>query len=152
MDDYKAACAIYIDHFGKNRIVADLGPDDFAELRATMAEKWGPVTLGNVIQRIRVAFKFASDNDPIDRPVRCGQAFKRPSRKVVRVDRAKKGPKLFAPAVIHQLLAVANKPMRAMILLGINGELGDSDCGRLPQSAVNLGTGLIDFPRPETER
>ena len=84
MDDYKAACAIYVDHFGKNRIVADLGPDDFAELRVTMAEKWGPVTLGNVIQRIRVAFKFASDNDLIARPVRYGQAFKRPYRKVVR--------------------------------------------------------------------
>ena len=39
--------------------------------------------------------------------------------------------------------------MRAMILLGINGGLGDSDCGRLSQSAVNLETGLIDFPGPK---
>ena len=82
--DYKDACDLIISHFGKGRLVADLDPEDFAALRAKMAKKWGPVTLGNVIQRIRVVFKFAWDGGLIDRPVRYGQAFKRPSRKVVR--------------------------------------------------------------------
>src|SRR5262245_57625167 len=56
---------------------------------------WGLVTLGNAIQRIRVVFKFAFDNGLIDRPARYGQEFRRLSRKTVRIDRAKKGPKLF---------------------------------------------------------
>jgi integrase len=148
--DYKAACDIIISHFGKSRLVADLDPDDFTALRAKLAKKWGPVTLGNVIQRIRVAFKFAWDNGLIDRPVRYGQGFKRPSRKVVRIARAKKGPKLFTAHEIRRLLDAASKPMRAMILLGINAGFGNADCGRLPRSAVNLETAAIDFPRPKT--
>jgi integrase len=148
--DYKAACDLIVSHFGKGRLVADLDPDDFAGLRRKLAKKWGPVTLGNVIQRVRVAFKFAWDNGLIDRPVRYGQGFKRPSRKVVRIDRAKKGPRLFAADEIRRLLAAAGTSMRAMILLGINGGFGNADCGRLPLSAVDLEAGMIDFPRPKT--
>jgi integrase len=148
--DYKAACGLVVTHFGKGRLVADLDPDDFAGLRAKLAKKWGPVTLGNVIQRIRVAFKFAWDDGLIDRPVRYGQAFKRPSRKVVRIDRARKGPKLFTAEEVRRLLAAAGTQMRAMVLLGINAGFGNADCGRLPLSAVDLDAGVIDFPRPKT--
>jgi integrase len=148
--DYKSACDLVISHFGKGRLVADLDPDDFSGLRKKMAKKWGPVTLGNVIQRIRVVFKFAWDNGLIDRPVRYGQAFKRPARKVVRIDRARKGPKLFSAGEIRRLLDAAGATMRAMILLGINGGFGNADCGNLPLSAVNLEAGMIDFPRPKT--
>jgi integrase len=148
--DYKAACDRIVSHFGKGRLVADLDPDDFATLRNKMAKKWGPVTLGNVIQRIRVVFKFAWDNGLIDRPVRYGQAFKRPSRKVVRIDRARKGPRLFTADEIRRLLGVAGVQMKAMILLGINGGFGNADCGHLPLSAVELEPGLLDFPRPKT--
>jgi integrase len=148
--DYKAACDLIVSHFGKGRLVADIDPDDFAGLRGKMAKKRGPVTLGNVIQRIRVAFKFAWDNGLIDRPVRYGQAFKRPSRKVVRVDRAKRGPKLLTADEIRRLLAGAGRQLKAMILLGVNGGFGNADCGHLPLSAVDLEAGMIDFPRPKT--
>jgi hypothetical protein len=103
-DDYKAACELCITHFGKARLVGDLDPDDFGKPRATLANGWGPVTLGNVIQRIRVVFKFAYDGGLVDRPVRYGPNFKRPSRKVVRVDRAKKGPKLFSADEVRALI------------------------------------------------
>jgi hypothetical protein len=67
-DDYKSACELCVFHLGKGRLVADLDPDDFAGLRAAIAKQWGPVTLGDVIQRIRVAFKFACDSGLVDRP------------------------------------------------------------------------------------
>src|SRR3954454_20834786 len=60
-EDYKAACDLIIGEFGKSRLVADLDPKDFTALCGKMARKWGPVTLGNVIQRMGVVFKFASD-------------------------------------------------------------------------------------------
>jgi integrase len=161
--DYKAAGGLIISHFGKGRLVADLDPDDFAGLRRTLAKRWGPVTLGNVIQRIRVIFKFAWDDVLIDRPVRYGQSFKRPSRKVLRIERARKGPKLFTAAEIGAMvqgsvvvgedgseLKRAGTQLKAMILLGINCGFGNADCGQLPLSAVNLETGWIDFPRPKT--
>lgn len=102
--DYKAAKDLVLSHFGKLRLVADLDPDDFARLRAKMAKKWGPVTLGNLIQRIRVIFKSAWDDGLIDRPVRYGPGFKRPSGKAVRLDRARKGPKLFTAEEVLRLL------------------------------------------------
>jgi integrase len=148
--DYKAACDLIVSRFGKSRLVADLDPEDFSALRTKLAVKWGPVTLGNVIQRMRVVFKFAWDDGLIDRPVRYGQGFKRPSRKVVRIDRAKKGPKLFTADEVRRLIDAAGPAMKAMILLGINGGLGNADCGHLPRSAVDLGAGIIDFPRPKT--
>ncbi len=163
-EDYKAACDLCVEHFGKSRLVADLDPDDFAELRKAMAKKgWGPVTLGNVIQRVRVAFKFAYDNGLVDRPVRYVQNFRRPSRKTVRVERAKKGAKLFTVDEVRALVDGAlvvgetgpelvrpGKVMRAMVLLSINCGFGNADCGRLTQSAVDLGVGMIDYPTPKT--
>jgi integrase len=148
--DYKATCDLLVSHLGKGRLVADLGPDDFASLRNKMAKKWGPVTLGNTIQRIRSVFKFAADNDLIDRPIRYGQGFKRPSKKTLRLNRAGKGAKLFSRAEIHKLLAAAGTQLKAMILLGINCGFGNADCGRLPLSAVDLEAAMIDFARPKT--
>jgi integrase len=163
-DDYKAACELVIEKFGKARLVADLDPDDFAKLRGAMVGKgWGPVTLGNVIQRVRVVFKFAYDNGSIDRPVRYGQNFKRPTRKTVRVDRAKKGPKLFTATEVRALIEGAtvektsgpkrvqlNPVMRAMVLLGINAGLGNADCGQLRLVHIDLDAGTLDYPRPKT--
>jgi integrase len=99
---------------------------------------------------MRVAFKFAWDNGLIDRPVRYGQAFKRPSRKVVRIDRARKGPKLFSADEVRCLLGAAGPALKAMVLLGINCGFGNADCGHLPMAAVNLEGAVIDFPRPKT--
>lgn len=148
--DYRDACDLLVNHFTKNRLVADLDPEDFAELRRKLAKKWGPGTLGNVIQRIRVAFKFAADNGLIDRPVRYGQGFKRPSKKTLRIDRAKKGMKLFTAEEVRRVLDVASVHLRAMVLLGINAGFGNADCGNLRMSALDLEHGMIDYPRPKT--
>jgi integrase len=37
-----------------------------------------------------------------------------------------------------------------MLLLGANAGFGNSDCGRLPISAIDLKGGWINFPRPKT--
>ena len=148
--DYKAASDLIVQQFGKTRLVADLDPEDFADLRNKLAKKWGPVTLGNVIQRIRVVFKFAWDNGLIDRPVRYGQGFKRPTKKTLRIHRAKQGAKLFSAEEIRRLLAAASVSMNAILLLGINCGLGNSDCGNLPLSALDLDRGWLDYPRPKT--
>ncbi len=156
LSDYQAACHLLLKHFGPSRLVADLDPDDFAELRAKMAKGWGPSTVGNVIQRIRVVFKFAFDNGLIDRPVRYGQGFKRPTRKTLRIHKAKQGRKLFAAEEIRQLLGyppwrpAAGIHLQAMILLGINCGLGNADCGNLPLSALDLDNAIVDYPRPKT--
>jgi hypothetical protein len=68
-DDYKAVTDRLIEAFGRERLIEDLRPDDFEQLRAKLAKGWGPVTLTNTIQRTRCVFKYAADNQLISRPV-----------------------------------------------------------------------------------
>ena len=148
--EYKSACDEVVACFGKTRLLADVGPDDFAELRKKLAGKWGPVRLGNQIQYVRSVFKFAYESGLIERPARFGPGFKRPSKKTLRLERAKKGPKLFTAEEIRRMIDGAGTPLRAMVLLGINCGFGNADAGRLPLPAVNLESGWVDFPRPKT--
>jgi integrase len=149
-DDYKEVCDLLVAEFGKGRLVADLGPDDFAALRSRMAKRWGPVRLGNGVQRVRTVFKFAADNRLIDRPVCYGQGFDRPSAKTLRKHRAARGAKLFTAGEVRRLIDAAGVQLRAQVLLGINCGFGMADCGRLPLSALDLDRGWIDYPRPKT--
>jgi integrase len=148
--DYKTACDEILAAFGKGRLVSDIGPDDFARLRNKMARKWGPHRLSKTIQFVRCVFKHAYDAGLIDRATRFGPGFKRPSKKTLRLHRAKQGPKLFAAEEVRKLLEAASAQLRAMILLGINAGYGNADCGTLPLSALDLDGGWMCFPRPKT--
>jgi integrase len=150
LGDYKTACLEVLAAFGKGRLVADLRPDDFAALRKRMAKKWGPHRLGKMIQFVRCIFKFAYDAELIDRPTRFGPGFQRPSKKVLRLHRAEQGRMLFTANEVRRMIDAAGSPLRAMILLGANAGFGNSDCGNLPLSAVDLDTAMIDFARPKS--
>ncbi len=148
--DYKRTCGILLDRLGKSRLVADLRPADFEALRGWLAKRYGVVTLGNEIQRIRTAFKYGFDAELIEKPVKVGPTFKRPAKRIMRAERQRKGPRMFEARELRKLLKGADVQLRAMILLGINAGFGNADCGRLPVSAIDLRLGWIDFPRPKT--
>ncbi len=148
--DYKTACDEVIAAFGKQRLVSDLRADDFAILRRQMAQKWGLQRLCKTIQFVRCVVRYAFEAELIDRPVRSGPDFKRPSKKDFRIDKAKKGAKLFSTAEVREVLDAAGPHLKAIVLLGINAGLGNSDCGQLPLSALDLESGILDFPRPKT--
>jgi integrase len=136
--------------FGKNRLVSDLASDDFESLRASIATTRGPVALGNEIQRVRIVFKYGYDEGLIVQPMRYGASFKRPSNKVLRLERARKGPKLFEAAGLLKLITAADVHLRAMIHLAINCGFGNSDCGMLPLAALDLDGGWVNYHRPKT--
>lgn len=149
-NEYKAVCDLTLKTFGKQRLVDDLGPDDFAGLRKVMAKRWGPVRLGNTIQTIRSVFKFAADNGLSAKPVIFGQGFQRPSKKTLRLHKAKQGPKLFTDDEIRRMIGAAGPQLRAMILLGINCGFGMADCGNLPIKSLDLAGRWVNYPRPKT--
>ena len=148
--DYHAPCATVSASLGKNLLVDDFAPDDFDALRAALAKRCNPNTLGNEVQRIRTLFKYAYDAGLIDKPTRFGPTFKRPAKRILRAERQRKGERMFEARQIRQLLKAAQQPLRAMILLGINCGFGNHDCGTLPISAVDLEGGWINYPRPKT--
>jgi integrase len=148
--DYNAACKAVVDEFGRTRTVADLRPDDFAQLRARLAARLGPVSLTDVVVRVRVLFKFAFDFGLIDAPVRYGNSFDRPARKVLRLERARKGLRLLSAADAWKLIDAADPQLRAMTLLGLNGGMGATDCAQLTRRSLSMRAGWLDYPRPKT--
>jgi integrase len=148
--EYHACCERVGEAFGLERAVTDLAADDFEQLRARLTKTWGPVTLGNEIQRVRSLFRYAFDAALIDRPVRIGPVFRRPAKKVLRRLRRANGHRMFEAAELRALVAAAGPQMRAMVLLGINCGFGNADCGTLPQNALDLKRGWVDYPRPKT--
>jgi integrase len=115
-----------------------------------MAKDWGPVRLANEIQRVRSVFKYGYEAGLIDRPVRYGPNFKKPSSKVLRKERTRKGRRTFDPKELRAVLDAAEAPLKAMILLGINCGFGNTDVATLPMQALDLQDGWVDYPRPKT--
>jgi integrase len=152
LNEYKATCARLIRVFDGNRLVDDLRPEDFESLRADVSATWGPYRTGSEVQRVRSIFKWLFESELIAKPMNFGPSFRKPSKRVMRVQRASKPMKLFAPQEIHNLLSAADPQLRAMILLGLNCGYGNHDNGgltlELAQQAIE--TGKLDWPRPKT--
>lgn len=147
---YEATGKFLSDYFGRETPVEHLAPSDFEGLRAEMAKRWGPVALGVEIQTIRSMFKFALTQEIISKPARFGAGFDKPTAKVLRQNRVSDGPKMFTAEQIRKLLKVASPNMKAMLLLALNGGLGNTDLGELPIKAIDLKNGWLDYPRPKT--
>lgn len=148
--DYHRTCRGLGDTFRLDRLVEDLGADDFERLRAGIAKTRGPAALGVEITRCRVIFKYAFDNLLVKAPVRYGSGFKKPSKATLRKARNGNGPRMFEADEIRRLVDAADVQLRAMILLGINAALGNADCGRLPKTALDLDGGWITYARGKT--
>ena len=151
MKEYKNTAKRLILAFGEKTPVSSLATGDFEKLRASIAEQWGPIRLGNEINRVRSIFKYGVENNLIPKAISFGSEFKRPSRKIIRRLAAQtRDGKLFSASEIKGLLKIANVQLRAMILLGLNAAFGNEDLARLPFSAIDLKTGWTTYPRPKT--
>ncbi len=152
---YREACKLIVDAFGKESQVTALTPRDFAALLSSLPKTWGLSMVGGAVGRIRSVFLFASENDLIDKPVKFGPGFVRPTKLEKRRDNSQKvadrGRLDFKAAEAKLLVEQTTNPiMKACILLGLNAGFGNTDCAGLTTRAVNLEKGWIDFPRPKT--
>ncbi len=150
--DYHAACADIVEHFGRDRLIEDCGPADFDAYRTKTSKGRGLHFIAKRVTQAKMLFGFAYANELIQKPIRFGQQFARPSLKSMRLHRARKqekhGLRMFEAAEILQLLAVASPALKAMILLAANSGLGNSDLANLPKSAIKGG--WLQFPRVKT--
>ncbi len=146
--EYRQTTDMLIEAFGKDRPVDDLAADDFEELRAKMAERWGPVRLGNAITRVKSVFKYGVGNKLMLVPS-YGSEFEKPDKSVLRRLRAKNGEKMFEADQLRLLIGAAGEQLKAMVLLGANCGFGNNDVATLPLSKLDLEGGWIDFPRPK---
>jgi integrase len=148
--EYADTAKLMAEHLGKSRPVADLTPGNFQAFRAVLTRKFGPVRLGNTITRVKTVFKWAFDNDYIQTPIKFGSAFKKPSAKTLRATRLAKGPKMFRPEELQAILKHATPNIKAMVLLGINGGIGNTDVAELELKRLDLTSGWLTYPRGKT--
>lgn len=149
-DELKATTDRLVSFFGAERRVDDLDPVDFEKLRADVAKNWGPVRLGNEVGRVRSIFKYGFESELMEKPLRFGPQFVKPTKSVMRRHKATSGEKMLEPDEIHKILKKATPTMRAMILLAANCGLGNHDVATLPLTALDLETGWLMYPRPKT--
>ena len=147
---------------GPTRLVTNLAPPDFEQLRLHISQhgltrksnSLGPHALTRAITVVRSIFRYAYDNELIEKPVRFGAGFDKPSatlkRRIRRASEMENGKRLFEPAEIRALIKAAAVPLQVMILLGINGGFGNTDCASLPVKAINFDRAVIEFDRPKT--
>lgn len=148
--EYHATCDHLTSAFGRDTKVDDLLPEDFGRLRAKAAKRLGPPALAKFVQMVRTVFIFAYKSDLIEVPIKYGDQFDKPPRRVMRLERAKKDAKLIGAADVWKLLDNADVQMKAMILLGLNAGYGQADCSVLKRSDLRARPGWLVSPRQKT--
>lgn len=148
--EYHAVCGKMLAHFGKRRLATDIRGDDFASLRVVLAKGIGLAELAKRIQVVRSVFKFGFDTELLATPPRYGKGFDKPSRKVLRRERAGRPRMMLDAKQIRALIDAASGPVRCAILLAINCAFGNTDVASLPISAIDFRGGWVTFPRPKT--
>lgn len=148
-DQYKT-CKRVLSVFGGDRLVDDLAPDDFEVLRANIAKTYGKLSRKVEIKRVRSIFRYAYEAHLVDTPIRFGPGFVGPSRRELRCERQKNGPRMFEAVEIKAMLSAATVPMKAMILLGVNCGFGNTDVANLTIQHLDLQGGWCNYPRPKT--
>jgi integrase len=165
--EYQEAVTLVAKAFGTTRLVDDLAAADFEKLKNTMAKKWGLVRRGKFIGIVRSIFLYALKNGLIERSVTFGTEFTKPKRKYIQKEKNAGGKKLFTAQEIQFVLngrtidgdkgkstevPGATPQMKAIILLGINAGLGNTDIGNLQFGHIDLESRWLDYPRVKTEQ
>ena len=139
-----------IAHFGIDRLLSDIRQEDFQSLRAKWAMTKGPALLGSEINRTKAIFNFAYRTELIEKPIKFGEGFKKPSLKAMRLHRAERGENMFEADELRRIIEAAEQPLKAMILVGANCAFGNSDVGTMPMKSLDLKGGWINFHRGKT--
>ena len=136
-NQYRLVCKWLKENLGANRLIDTIGPQDFIKLRSKFPSEWSTTSVTNQIVVSRTIFKWCFDNELIEKPIRYGDDFSKPSQRRRNLERAAKHKKEFTPAEVWRLHKYADDTMKAWILLGINCGYGNSDLSRLKVSGVS---------------
>jgi integrase len=146
--DYKRIGGVIVEHFGRNTDPDQLRPTDFAAFRLKVAAKYSQSVLSKMVVGCGMVFRWAFESEHLERMPRFGPDFSVATNRAKRIERASRGKKLLSLTEIRALLAVADSKWRALVLLAINGGLGNSDVSRLTLDQV--GGEWLDCPRGKT--
>ena len=82
--EYHRDCELMVSHFGRDRSVASITRKDLGAFRELLGRGVNATTLNNRTGNARSIVKFAYEDELIEKPVRFGEAFRRPERRILR--------------------------------------------------------------------
>lgn len=137
--DYVELAQAVADHIGDINS-HELRPIHFNRMLTEIAQRWGPVRRRRFVGFVKSVFKWATEEGLISHIIRYGPDFRPPPKRLVRQARRRA---IFAPGDISAMLDNASIQLRAMILLGINGGLGNTDIALLPLERLDFDNARI---------
>lgn len=149
-DEYLSVCNTLLAELGKETAVNAINPTTLSKVRDRWAVQYGVNGLSKRITQARSLFKFAYDEDLLEKPIRYGQSFSKPTSKTIRKHRIEKGRLDFTKEEILSMLQHANPTQKAMILLGINCGLGNSDIADIEHGHIDFANSMLTYDRNKT--
>jgi len=147
--DYKHAARMLIGCVGRSTIVEELTANDFVKIKRELQKGRVLQTVKNMIVNIKIIFNFAYDRDLIDRPMKYGREFHVTNRAVVK-SRIDTPTFYFSAPQLRQLIDTADVRLRAQVLLGINGALGNKDVALIRERHIDFENGWVNYARRKT--
>lgn len=128
---------------------------DFRNYLASLPQTWGSHMLAGEIQRTRSILKWAAEDGIISHLPNFGTDFRKPKKEDHRREatqrQKQRGGKLdFSADEIRTMLEQSSNWLKACILLGINGGMGNADRGRLSTQFFDVNSGWYDLPHEKT--
>lgn len=149
-DEYFATCELVLAVVDKQSVAENINLEDFSNIRRVLAKRYGVNGLTKRITQVRSLFKYGYESGLLERPMKYGLEFDKPTAKAMRKNRLAKGAQDYTADEIRRMVANASRITKAMVLLGLNGALGNSDIADLPLSAIDLESNWLDYPRAKT--
>jgi integrase len=153
-EDCKRTALIVVSVVDKNRLASSLNGSDFHSLRRRFEKKQdgkkaSPATVLGHIRRTKLIFSFGLQEGLINRVV-YGADFKGLDEQERTKLEQSAADKLLTREQLLSLLSGANYKLRAMVLLGINAAMGNTDISRLEFGDLDLAGGWYEAQRSKT--
>jgi integrase len=152
--DCREALDMFMKSVGRMTPVPALSPDALMSFRAGLLKKYAPATVNRILGAVKAMFNYGLDAGFIDRIPPVKKTLAKVAAKQLRKHKAaaerERGLRVFTAEEIKAVLAAADPPMKAMILLGLNGGFGNKDCADLEIRDVDFRRSLIDYVRGKT--
>lgn len=157
-DDYLEVCKLIAGSISKHNAISILSVEHFEAVRRGLAKGKNKKTISPKRFDIRLGyartiFRFASiDNRFVDRQLPFQSALASVSDNELRRHRQASPKRAMTANEINKAIKVSDPSFKAIILLGINGALNNSDIRTLLRDkAIDaIQTGLLEYPRAKT--
>ena len=148
-----------IDTLGRSAKLNALTPVAWQRVRADLSvvdpdarfrpKTRSPTTVQLDLARIRAFLNWCREQKLIG-DLDTGSALRPPPRRVIRAAKAARGPRLWKPEELLAVIDASGPLFRPVMLLAINGAMGQADIGNLRRSQVTKSTEYLDCHRNKT--